>query len=71
MNTILLQVNNRPTLNFLYEMQALDLVKVLKEYPLTEPKARLSDKFGGVFSKEEGESLKEHIRLMRSEWDSI
>ena len=29
MNTILLQVNNQPALNLLYEMQALDLIKVL------------------------------------------
>lgn len=34
MNTILLQVNNQPALNLLYEMQTLNLVKVLKEYPL-------------------------------------
>jgi hypothetical protein len=71
MNTILLQVNNQPALNLLYEMQALDLVKVLKEYPLMEPKTKLSDKFRGVFSKEAGKSFKEHIQLARSEWDSI
>ncbi|MDR0737445.1 MAG: hypothetical protein LBF39_00045 [Prevotellaceae bacterium] len=71
MNTILLQVNNRPALNLLYEMQALDLVKVLKEYPRPEAKTKLSDRFRGVFSIEAGKSFKAHTQLMREEWDSI
>jgi hypothetical protein len=71
MNTILLQINNQPALNLLYEMQALDLVKVLKEYPLPETKTKLSDKYRGVFSKEAGKSFKEYTRLMREEWSNI
>jgi hypothetical protein len=35
MNTLLLQVNNQPVLNLLYEMQALNLVKVLNDAPST------------------------------------
>jgi hypothetical protein len=71
MNTILLQVNNQPTLNLLYEMQALDLVKVLEEHPLPLSKTKLSDKYRGVFSKEAGKSFKKHTQLMRKEWDNI
>jgi hypothetical protein len=69
MNTILLQVNNRPALNLLYEMQTLDLVRVLKEYPPTESKTKLSDKYRGVFSKDAGKKFKEHTQLMRKEWE--
>jgi len=36
-----------------------------------KPATRLSDKFRGVFSKEDAESFNEHIKTMRSEWDSI
>jgi hypothetical protein len=71
MNTLLLQVNNRPALNLLYEMQALDLVRVLKEYPRPETKTKLSDKYRGVFSKEAGNDFKAHTQLMRDEWDNI
>jgi hypothetical protein len=71
MDTILLQVNNRPALNLLYEMQALNLVKVLKEYPLPQAKTKLSDKYRGVFSKEAGKNFKEHTQLLREEWDNI
>jgi hypothetical protein len=52
-------------------MQALDLVKVLEEYPLPLSKAKLSDKYRGVFSKEAGKSFKKHTQLMREEWDNI
>jgi hypothetical protein len=52
-------------------MQALDLVKVLKEYPRPEAKTKLSDRFRGVFSIEAGKSFKAHTQLMREEWDSI
>jgi hypothetical protein len=68
---MLLQVNNPSALNLLYEMQALDMVKVLEEYPLPAPKTKLSDKYRGVFSKEVGKSFKEHCQLMRTEWDGI
>jgi hypothetical protein len=51
-------------------MQALDLVKVLKEYPQQAAPAGLSGKYRGVFSKEAGESFKEHMQLLRKEWDN-
>ncbi|MDR2448785.1 MAG: hypothetical protein LBD52_02365 [Prevotellaceae bacterium] len=70
MDTLLLQVNNRPALNLLYEMQALNLVKVLKEYPLPQTKTKLSDRYRGVFSKEAGKSFKEHTQLLREEWNN-
>ena len=67
-NTILLQVNNPQTLHFLYEMQEMDLVKVLKEYSTAPEKPRLSDKFRGAFSKEAGKSFMEHTKVIREEW---
>jgi hypothetical protein len=30
---------------------------------------RLSDKYKGILSKKQGESLNEHIKQMREEWD--
>ena len=34
-------------------------------------KVKLSDKYKGILSKEQGESLNKHIEEMRSEWKSI
>jgi len=70
-NTILLQVNNPNTMHFLYEMQKMELVKVLDEYTIFPEPNKLSDKFKGVFTKEARESFNEHTKKMREEWDSI
>jgi hypothetical protein len=69
-NTILLQVNSPKTIQFLYELQELDLVKVLKVYS-TPVKTKLSDKYKGVFSKEDSISFNEHTKTMRNEWNGI
>lgn len=31
---------------------------------------RLSDKYRGILSRKQGESLNEHIKQIREEWDS-
>jgi hypothetical protein len=49
MNTLLLQVNSQPVLNLLYEMQALDLVKVLNDTPSNPQRP---DSSGRVFPEE-------------------
>ena len=48
---------------------ALD--EIVEEKPLPIVINRLSDKYRGILSKEQGQSLNEHITEMRSEWNSI
>jgi hypothetical protein len=36
-----------------------------------EVKTKLSDKYRGIITKEQGQNLNEHIRQMRSEWNNI
>jgi hypothetical protein len=43
---------------------------VLKEN-FTPVKQKLSDKYKGIITKEQGQNLNEHIKQMRSEWNSI
>jgi len=51
-------------------LEELHLIKVLKEnFPST--KIKLSDKYRGILSKEKGQSLNEHIKEMRNEWNNI
>jgi hypothetical protein len=69
-NTFLIQVTNQKALRLLHELEELDLIKVLKEDSPTS-KANLSEKYKGIISKEQGQSLNEHIKQMRSEWSSI
>jgi len=69
MDTLIIQLTNQKALGLLHEMEELRLIKVLKENITDKPK--LSDKYKGIISKEEGQKLNEHIKQMRSEWNSI
>lgn len=69
-NTMVIQVTNQNALRLLHELEELHLIKVLKENfaPL---KTKLSDKYKGVFSKEDAKSFDEHTQTMRGEWENI
>lgn len=69
-NTMLIQVTNHKAIKLLHELEELHLIKVLKEN-LAPAKTKLSDKYKGIISKEQGKNLNEHIKQMRSEWNSI
>jgi hypothetical protein len=69
-NTMLIQVTNQKAIGLLHELQELHLIKVLKEN-LTPAKQKLSDKYKGIITKEQGKDLNEHIKKMRSEWNNI
>lgn len=69
-NTMLIQVTNQKAVGLLHELEELRLIKVLKEN-LTPVKTRHSDKYKGIISKKQGQSLNEHLKQMRSEWNTI
>ncbi len=69
METILLQINNDKAYKLIEDIEALDIVKVLKK--ITEPNEKLSEKFAGSLnlSDEEYNSLQDSITQSRSEWE--
>lgn len=69
-NIMVIQLTNQKAAGLLHELEELHLIKVLKEN--IEPvKTKLSDKYKGFISKEEGQQLNDHIKQMRSEWNGI
>lgn len=70
MDTMLIQLTNQKAAGLLHELEELHLIKVLNKN-IAEVKPKLSDKYKGIFTKEEGQNLNEHIQQMRSEWNSI
>lgn len=70
METILIQLTNHKAAGLLHELEELNLIKVLKENKV-DANSKLSDKYRGIISKEQGNSLNEHIKQMRSEWSNI
>ena len=70
MDTLLIQVTDQKAIGLLHELEKLPLIKVLKGN-VKPCNIKLSDKYKGILSKEEGQSLNEHIKQMRSEWNGI
>ena len=69
-NTMLIQITNQKALKLLYELEELHIIKVLKKN-LVQENVKLSDKYRGFISKEEGKDLDKHINKMRAEWNNI
>jgi hypothetical protein len=69
-NTMLIQVTNQKAVGLLHELEELHLIKVIKEN-IIPIKTKLSAKYKGIITKEQGQNLNEHIKQMRSEWNNI
>jgi hypothetical protein len=69
-NTMLIQLKNQKAIKLLYELEELHLIKVLKQN-LGSNRAKLSEKYKGFISKEDGRELDYHIKQMRDEWNNI
>ena len=69
-NTMLIQVTNQKAVGLLHELEELHLIKVL-EQNIAPTTTKLSDKYKGIITKEQGQDLKKHLQQMRSEWNGI
>lgn len=67
---MLIQVTNQKAIGLIHELEELHLIKVISEN-FTQTKTKLSDKYKGIITKEQGKSLNEHINQMRNEWNNI
>jgi len=69
-NTILIQLTNQKAVRLLYELEELRLIRVLKDN-VASTKTKLSDKYRGFITQEDGVQLNNHINQMRNEWNNI
>jgi len=69
-DTVLIQLTNQKAMGILHELEELQIIKVL-EKPNKSDKTKLSEKYRGVFSKEDAKSFEQHTQTMRGEWDNI
>jgi hypothetical protein len=70
METILIQITDHKAIGILHELEELHLIKVVKQ-DIAESKIKLSDKYKGVFSKDDADSFNAHTQIMRGEWNNI
>ncbi len=69
-NTVLIEITNQKAMGLLHELEELHLIKVLKEN-ISPSKIKLSEKYKGVFSKEDALSFENHTKKLRKEWENI
>jgi hypothetical protein len=69
METVLLQINNNKAYKLIEDLEALDIVKVLKKNP--EPQKKLSERFAGSLNLTDEEYLKfqDSLTQSRNEWE--
>jgi hypothetical protein len=69
-NTMIIQLTNKKAAGLIHELEELQLIKVIKEN-VVPAKTKLSNKYRGIITKDEGMQLNKHIKQMRNEWNSI
>ena len=67
---MIIQLTNQNAAGLLHKLEELNLIKVLKEDNLSD-RVKLSQKYKGILSKEEGKQLRDHVKQMRREWSGI
>jgi hypothetical protein len=69
METVLLQINNNKAYKLIEDLEALDIVKVLKKNDV--PKTKLSSRFAGALnlSDKEYNDIQNSLVQSRNEWE--
>jgi hypothetical protein len=70
MDTLIIQLTTPKTMKLILELEELNLLRILKKN-LDPVRTKLSEKYKGFISKEEGQEFTEHINQMRNEWNNI
>jgi len=71
MDTMLIELTNQKAAGLLNELAELDLIKIFRREDSKPVKTKLSDKYRGFLTREEGQQLNNHISQMRDEWSNI
>lgn len=69
MQTVLVEINNPNAFALLKELEELKVLRIVKN-SILEKKVKLSEKYKGVFSKDDATDFDNHSQAMRKEWDN-
>ncbi len=84
--TVSVELKNENALNLLYNLEKMDILHIVREPEIeglnnvkkldvvsvneVSEKIKFSERFRGIITKEQGESLKAHVKSSREEWDN-
>lgn len=69
--TMLIQITNEKATALLNDLEDIHWIKVLSKSSVPNKNQKLSEKYKGILSKEEGASLNKHVQQTRNEWNNI
>ena len=68
MDTLIIKTNNEKALKILENLEALNIIEIIKKTISKPGSKNLSDKLTGCISEEQGNSLLDQIAFMKNEW---
>lgn len=68
METVLLEINNPKAYRLLEDLEALDIIKVLKKSK--QPELKLSEKYAGKLPTDIADELQQYVTDSRKEWNN-
>ncbi len=69
MQIVTVEIENEDGFHLLQGLEKLNILKIITGN-IAESKTKLSDKYRGVFTKEDADSFNHHTQTMRKEWDN-
>lgn len=68
-NTILITLKTDKARNLIRDLEDLDIIEVIEENIVINKK--ISERFKGLLSKNDGKDLKKHVDQSRAAWNNI
>jgi hypothetical protein len=69
METLTIEIREPKGLDLIRDLEALNVLKIIKKDDIGKPKAKLSDMFAGCLSSEEADDLNKYVKQSRDEWE--
>ena len=69
MQTLTIKVNNSKALKLLEDLEALNLIKVIKRPVVNVKKGKLSERLAGSISAKQAKLMRNELTEMRNEWE--
>ena len=69
METLTIELKKAKGMALLEDLEALDIIKIIRKKTPPKPPGKLSDMFAGSISGEEADRFNEYVKRSRDEWE--
>jgi len=69
METVMIELKKAKSMALLEDLEALDIIKIIRKEIPPKPPGKLSDMFAGSLTTQEADDFNEYVRKSRDEWE--